>query len=275
VKQIKQLMVVLTAFVLAACSSTPKVSDAVSWTDVGVKKLVEHHGYVLSEKLPLGFLGWVNFLAVKPVKDERNVEREAQVFRAQFASWCQANGGFITAEYKKFFNGQGGYADRGQYVNAMAYLARHAFGNTLGNEIQMGAMECVSVDGNKRKPVAAMFFYSKLTELQAIDATYARLAVLDADAMDNVIRRKKEIEDKEREKASEQALRERERRERIAQCRAQASSKLRESLRPGVSTDRGMVVEVKAPIASVQTSSGVIWLRIEELSVPLGVCYER
>ncbi len=262
------------AFVLVACSSSPKVPDAVSWTNVDTKKFVEHHGYSISEKLPFGFLGWVNFLAMKPVKDEISVEREKQIFQTQFASWCQANRGAITSEYKKFSSSQLGYVDRGHYVNAMSYLARYAFGNALANEIQMSGMECVSVDGNK-KAIAAMFVYSKLTELQAKDAAYARLAVLDADAMENAIRRKNEIEDKERKKASEQALRERERRERIAQCRAQASSKMRESLRPGVSTDQGMVVEVKAPIASVQTSSGVIWLRIEELSVPLGVCYEQ
>lgn len=254
---------------LQSCAAPNKEIASSIWSGVDLRNFVQSQNYLIDERMPLGFMNWVSFVAIKSVaKDHREVES----LRNKFLSWCAANEGAITSTYKKFPNTSSGYTDYGDYFAAMTSLAHEQFGSELGNAVFMSGRECLSVEG--KQPIAAIFSYENLKEKNSFTGPgVINVAVLDAKGMQGAIEKKSRFEQQKRDVDAAYAQRQHERSERIVQCRAEAALQLRTFLKPGVLTDRGMVVDVKAPIASIQTSSGLLWLRIDELSVPLGTCY--
>lgn len=266
-KKNKALIGALCLILLMACSGTKR--DNTRREESGgnsFEKFLSNQSISQANAMPIGFKDWVMLLGEKP--QSNGVDgylKEVRDLHNNFASWCLANQGFVTSAYKKGLNGQATWVNFGDYSQAIRYVTQQRFGAEFGSGLDGNVRECLSKDGVI--PIGAMFVYMGGTKARNAQTT-TFVGLLDPAGMGRVVQIKKSLEDEKRDMELERQRKENEVRQKIATCMSRASAYMRANLKAGISTNRGMVVEVKPPIASVQSSSGVVWVRIEELSVP-------
>lgn len=246
----KKIILVCISIAIVACAS-PK------------RELIDYAGFTLddyidsfkSKPTSVEFYG----LEYRALLISKNIT--INMVSKNFEDWCSSKNGKVTKIHIK--SGYG-YVDYGKYVTAINFIMYDNYKEMASKE---SSFECV---GSRNEPIAAYIMF-----LDKYD--YGRkLVFFDPAKLVRSIEEVNLIEQKKREKERELS-RKFERESRVFDaCMEAQSKKLRETLKPGVRTSIGMVVEVKPPIASVQVinanTTSVVWVDISTLKAPLGGC---